>query len=303
MNNMNNMNNDYTELSALVNEITGFELPAQAPQIGWQFRFERPNKNAYPADKQTATGVYLGDGRLYLLAPNALSRHAKVTETEEYQFTPENEGMFSTYREKARGHRNVERMALAKSDYFSAEVYEDGAEPIVSEPWMTDYTPEGVMFGELRTTENALIQAFWSMRDDADKPAGYWEVCAYRRFSEDSQEDVCIDETPCAHIHRLKHGAPIIWGCGAYLIERLKQQFPDYSIFEAYKLEHLPELIRNVSGWKYHHFVRVATQIVGVDTEQKQVLPAFESDYPHLIRPEVKQPPKPMVFELQGVAV
>lgn len=284
------MSNDYKILMETVKEVTGFKLPLSAPPIGQQFIFERPNKQAYAVNNQIATGVYFGDGRLYVRAPSALHETLAEGETEDYMFSVDRATEYERYREEATARREREMLALAEVAYFSGSVLEDEHHPALKglqgvtladiSPGPAfgcheDYTAEGVTLGEVRATPTELIQAFWPLDPEAKiRHTSHWEACAYRTFSKGYRSEFCRGATPCAHIHRfMPSGVPIVWGCGLQNIAMLKKRFPDFSIFEAYKLEQLPSLVNSVSNWDHRH--GKIPQFIGLETAQLEALEAF----------------------------
>ncbi len=279
------MRNDYKILMETVKEVTGFELPLLAPPTGQQFIFERPNKQAYAVNNKIATGVYFGGGRLYVRAPSALHETLAEGETEEYMFSVDRATEYGRYREEATARREREMLALAEVAYFSGSVLEDEHHPALKglqgvtladiSPGSAfvchaDYAPKGVTLGEVRAIPTEPIQAFWPLdQRTKNQRTGHWDVCAYRTFSNGHHSEFCRGETSCAHIHRfIPLETPIVWGCGLQNIAMLKKRFPDFSIFEAYKLEQIPSLMDSVSNWG-NQYGRVP-QFIGLTSGQMQ---------------------------------
>ncbi|MDG6777688.1 hypothetical protein QCB44_03105 [Thiomicrorhabdus sp. zzn3] len=259
------MTSQYTALKDLIGEVTGFELPDHIPEIGKQYDTAIPNPDVYKTANRGAYFVYFGDGNLLL--------HSRVT-GEQYRFDGI-EKDYADFEKKARGWRKQEEKILCKKLYQNADKVDLKGHPVASK-WNVDdliqmgvvshedFAPDGISFGELRCHDDDLVQAFWAFEKEDGRyrvESGHANLVAVRMHGANGIHDPFSTEDiePCLHIHQMvfqseptlpfkryateRPGTPVFWTCGIENALRARRDYPDFTIVEAFNVEHLNSLV------------------------------------------------------------
>jgi hypothetical protein len=205
-------------------------------------------------DSATAILIYLGGEQARLLS--------KAT-SEDYFFNGLG-GDYGSYRKEAQAKRISERQELAKRAYQAGELIEPNKAPLLIEhgyrvPALTgwinphdDFMPDGMKAGELRAFDDSLLQAFYTPMTSTESRQEFPKLTAVRMlFSNALGLNEAINMPPCQHIHRLVHDMPVVWVVGYENALAALNRFPDFTVKEAFNLEHLFKFVGSGRGSAY----------------------------------------------------